>query len=416
MFARFFGAAALLAVCSHAYADDAQVARGAYLTHAADCYACHTATGGKLFAGGRQFTTPFGAIYAPNITPDKQTGIGDYTDDEFVSALREGVGRGGKHLYPAMPYNSYTRMSRDDALAIKAYLFTLPPVHATAPANRLSFPFNQRFLMVFWNLLNNPDRRWTPDSSKPADWNRGAYLVQALGHCEQCHTPRNLTQGLSGQAYAGAEQQGYVAWNITSDRVHGIGGWTDAALENYLSTGHADGHGPASGSMAEAVSDSLHFLSRDDIHAMVVYLRSIPPQETGVPAVDHVPSPQVGSGGTPDGLGARVFAQACTGCHMLSGAGRQNDLASLAGAHSTGDPAGANLTQVILGGSHLVNGEGEAFMPGFSGGYSDAEIAALSNYVIGHFGGRTGTVTDAAVGKARKDVLTGGTTTKPPTS
>ena len=377
-------------------AQDDLVKRGEYLTRAADCQACHSAPGAPSWIGGRAFVTPMGTLYSPNITPDHDTGIGQYTDAEFISALHEGVGRGGKHLYPAMPYNSYTRMSNDDALAIKAYLFTLKPVHATAPVNQMKFPFNQRVLMVFWNVLNNPDKRWTPDSGKPADWNRGAYLVQALGHCEQCHTPRNMMQGLSSRAYAGAPQQGWSAWNITNDRVHGIGGWSDAALVQYLGTGYADKHGPASGPMAEAVSDSLRYLTSDDIKAMVVYLRSIPARDDGVAIVDHVPSSQADHD-----LGGRLFAQACVGCHLLNGAGRQKNIAALAGAHSVGDPAGLNLTQVMLGGSHIETNDGEAIMPGFAGGYSDHEFAALSNYVIAHFGGRTGTVTDEAFAKAR---------------
>ena len=279
--------ALLLAAPIHAKAADAHsdlIAHGEYVTRAADCEGCHTTPGGTPFAGGRAFNLPFGVLYSPNITPDKATGIAGYSDDEWVSALQTGVARGGKHLYPAMPYTSYTLMTRDDALAIKAYLFSLAPVQATIPDNQFRFPFNQRWGMMFWNLLNNPDRRFQPDPAKSADYNRGAYLVDALGHCGECHTPRNLTMGLkTSRRFAGAEQVGWQAFNLTSDRTNGIGGWTDAQLEQYLSTGHADGHGPASGPMAEAVEYSMRYLKPEDIHAVVTYLRGIPAQPDGPP-------------------------------------------------------------------------------------------------------------------------------------
>ena len=172
------------------------LARGEYLTRAADCAACHTAPGGKQFAGGRAFKLPFGTLYSPNITADKETGIGDWSDDDFVRALHKGIGKDGKYLYPAFPYPSYTLMTRNDALAIKTYLFSLKPIRNVAPADDLAFPFNQRYLMVFWNLLFNPDHRFRPNIDQTAEWNRGAYLSEALGHCGDCHTPRNLFQAL----------------------------------------------------------------------------------------------------------------------------------------------------------------------------------------------------------------------------
>lgn len=384
-----------------ARADAGLVERGAYLTHAADCQACHTSAGKAAYAGGRAFRLPMGLLYSPNITPDPETGIGRYSDDEWVRMLHTGVGRGGKHLYPAMPYNSYTRMTRDDALAIKAYLFSIPAVHATSPQNRMSFPFNMRALMIGWNLLNNPDRRLQPDPGKPADWNRGAYLVEALGHCAQCHTPRTLTQGLDdSRAFAGAEQQGWLAYNLTSDREHGLGGWTDAALEQYLATGHAEGHGPASGPMAEAVQYSLRTLTPSDIHAMVVYLRGIPARPDG-PTV--IPANPASPAGVPPAnpLGARIFAQACAGCHLPGGDGRQSSWAALRGDQSVGDPSGGNLVQVLTHGSQIQTRQGLMFMHAFTRSYTDPELAAVSNYAIGQFGGRQGQVTPAQVSKAR---------------
>ncbi len=385
----------LLPVAARGQTPNDLVERGAYLARAADCTACHSVPGHAPFTGGRAFATPFGTLYSPNITPDAETGIGRYTDDDWVRMMHQGIGRGGKHLYPAMPYNSFTLMTRDDALAIKAYLFSLPPVHATAPENQMRFPFDQRWLMAFWNLLNNPDRRFQPDPGKSAEWNRGAYLVEALGHCAQCHTPRNLMQGLkSSKAYAGETQQGWLAYNISGDDAAGIGGWSDAALAEYLWTGRAEGHGPASGPMAEAVENSLRYLAPADIKAMIAYLHSIPAQPDGALPP---PSPQR----TGDTLGARIFAEACAGCHLPNGVGRQSPWAALAGDQTASDPAGTNLVQVLVGGTQIETAQGLMFMHAFTAGYTDPELAAVANYVIGQFGGRQGSVTAAQIRAAR---------------
>ena len=217
---------------------------------------------------------------------------------------------------------------------------------------------------VFLDLVNNPDRRFTPDSSRSAAWNCGAYLVQVLGHCAECHTPRNFMMAVNnGRQFAGAPEEGWLAYNITSDPTHGLGGWSDEALTQYLSTGHADGHGPASGPMAEVVEDSLRYLTPDDIHAIVTYLRTVPAQPDGPEAVAANGAPQI----DPDGLGARLFAQACEGCHLPNGAGRQSPWASLAGAQSVGDPDGTNIVAILTQGSSLSTSEGTMFMHPFTG-------------------------------------------------
>jgi mono/diheme cytochrome c family protein len=373
---------------------DTGVARGEYLAHAADCAACHMGAGGKL-AGGRAFKTPFGTIYASNITPDRAHGIGDYTDDEWVSALQQGVGRGGKHLYPAMPYTSYTQMSRDDALAIKAYLMTQPASPEATPANDMRFPFNIRFLMVFWNWLYNPDHRFAPDAAHDAAWNRGAYLAEALGHCQQCHTPRNFLQGLqTGQAYAGAVQQGWLAYNITSDTETGIGGWSEAELATYLRSGHADNRGTASGPMAEAVGYSLRYLTEPDGQALAHYVKSLKAIKGEVlPEPAHVAE---------DALGEHIFEGACASCHRLNGTGAQTVYAALAGDQTAADPGATNALAVIVNGSRLMTGDkGELVMPAFGEGYTNVELAAVANYTIEHFGQRTGHATPDAAAKAR---------------
>jgi mono/diheme cytochrome c family protein len=235
------------------------VARGEYLARAADCAACHTAPGGKPFAGGVAFKLPMiGTLYSTNITPDKDTGIGAWSDEDFVRALHDGIDKEAERLYPAFPYTSYTLMTRDDALAIKAYLFSLKPINYRPPANDVAFPFNQRYLMTFWNLLFKPGHRFEPNADQPADWNRGAYLVEALGHCGDCHTPRNLLFGLkSHEKFAGALIQGWKAYNITPDPKWGIGAWSDEQVGSYLSQGHAEGRSSASGPMADVVDKQL---------------------------------------------------------------------------------------------------------------------------------------------------------------
>ncbi|HEY9455778.1 MAG TPA: cytochrome c, partial [Bradyrhizobium sp.] len=195
------------------------VERGEYLAKAADCMVCHTRPGEKEYAGGLGFKLPFGTLYSTNITPDKETGIGNYSDRDFLNAVQRGKRLDGAMLYPAMPYPSYTYMSDEDVLAVKAYLFSLPPVRAAAPENTLSFPFNQRWAMLFWSAMFNPDTRFAPDTSKSPEWNRGAYLVEALAHCGECHTPRNLAFALDNRKkFAGAVTAGWRAFNISSDK------------------------------------------------------------------------------------------------------------------------------------------------------------------------------------------------------
>ncbi len=390
----------------------ALLARGEYLTRAADCVACHTAPGGKQYAGGLAFKLPFGTIYAPNITPDKDTGIGAWSDAEFVRSMHHGIGKNGEDLYPAYPYASYALTSNADALAIKTYLFSLAPVRATPPANTLSFPYNQRYVMRFWKLLFVPSQPDQPDTTKTQDVNRGRYLVEALGHCGECHTPRNALYGLdNGRKFAGAVTEGWVAYNITSDKNAGLGGWSDDQIASYLSNGHADKRGSAAGNMAEAVSYSLRYLTPEDIRSAVAYLRTIAPSDTGSePPVNlDPPLAKMSAAYSPPAeesraasLGLTLFQGACASCHAWTGEGQQTPHAALIGAQTVNDPKGANLVQVILRGVRLETSQGNINMPAFGKAYTDVEIAALSNYVIGHFGAQHGSVTPAEVAKARE--------------
>ena len=384
------------------------VERGAYLTRAADCMACHTRPGGKDFAGGLAFKLPFGVLYSTNITPDKQTGIGSYSDADFLNAVRRGIRHDGARLYPAMPYASYSYMTDDDALAIKAYLFSLPAVHASAPANRLAFPYDQRWAMMVWAALFNRDTRFAPDPSKSAEWNRGAYLAEALAHCGECHTPRNLGFALDNRRkFAGALTAGWRAFNITSDKATGVGGWSDAELASYLASGHADGHGTASGPMGEAVDRSFSQLTADDIKSVVAYLRTVPaiasPDLAATPA-PPAPSSHKDGGGKDNARGKLVFEGGCVSCHGWSGESAVSPLATLTGAAAVNDPSGTNVAQIVLSGTTRLTPGGALSMPAFGQALSDDEIAAVANYVTARFGAKGSSLTAADVAALRKQV------------
>jgi len=382
------------------------IERGEYLARAADCAVCHTAEGGVPYAGGRAFVLPFGTLYSTNITPDKETGIGNDSDADFLNAIHKGVGRGAAKLYPAMPYASYTYMTDADALAIKAYLFSLAPTHAAAPPNALAFPFNQRALMGVWALLFNPDRRFEPRPEHDPRWNRGAYLVEAMAHCGECHTPRNLMQALNQrQKFAGAVQAGWRAYNITSDTRSGVGAWSEADLAHYLALGHADGRGTAAGPMGEAVDHSLRYLTQSDIAAIAAYLRSIPALATAdLPTPRASPAPSSYTEGiavNADPRGAAVYAGACAGCHDWSGVSPVLPDATLTGVRSVNDPGGTNVAQIILSGAHRLTTGGQTVMPSFGVAYSDAEIASLANYVTARFGAEPSALTAQKVAALR---------------
>jgi mono/diheme cytochrome c family protein len=381
--------------------------RGEYLTRAADCGVCHTAKDGAPFAGGRAFVLPFGTLYSTNITPDLDTGIGNYSDADFLNAVHKGIGRGNIRLYPAMPYASYTYMTDADALAIKIYLFSLKTVRAPTPRNTLKFPFNQRGLMSIWSVLFNPDKRFEPLVRRDPQWNRGAYLVEALGHCGECHTPRNLFQALNNRKkFAGTVQAGWRAYNITPDRTSGVGTWSDEDIVHYLSLGHADGHGTAAGPMGEAVDESLSHLTRSDVAAIVTYLRSVPARATSdlpQPNVDPAPlSHAAGVTANMNPLGKFLYASACTSCHGWNGVSPVIPFATLTGARAVNDPTATNVAQIILSGAQRRVGADEAKMPAFGAAYSDYEIASLSNYVTARFGARASDLTGAKIATLRR--------------
>jgi mono/diheme cytochrome c family protein len=356
------------------------IKRGKYLAHAADCIACHTAPGAQPYAGGVAFNLPMiGTLYSTNITPDKETGIGNYTDQQFLDALHKGIRSDGALLYPAMSYTSYTYMTDADVLAVKAYLFSLQAVHAPPKANKLSWPFNQRGLMAVWNVFYKPDERFRPNPSQSAEWNRGAYLAEAMGHCGECHTPRNLAYALDNRRkFAGALTAGWRAYNISADKASGLGDWTDEDLATYLSTGHADGHGGSAGPMGEATDM---------------------PQRVDVPAPA---SYREGATAALDPRGAIVFASACASCHDWTGVSPTSKYATLTGVRAVNDPSATNVAQTVINGVIRKTADGLIFMPAFGDGYSDDDIAAVSNYVTARFGAEGGHLTEKDIVSLRK--------------
>ena len=379
------------------------VERGEYLTKAADCMVCHTAPDGAAFAGGLAFPLPFGMLYSTNITADRDTGIGNYSDQDFLNAVQRGIRKDGTRLYPAMPYTSYTFMTDADALTIKAYLFSLPPVHRQNQSDTLEFPYNQRWAMMFWSWAFNPDTRFSPNTSKSADWNRGAYVAEALAHCGDCHTPRNPAFALDNRSkLAGAVTAGWHAYNITSDPGTGIGSWSDDAIFAYLSKGHATGHGTASGPMGEAVDRSLSRMDPADIRSLVTYLRSIPAVASSEPATiaPAAPASPKEGGEVADVLGQKVFEQACASCHNWTGVSLLSPVATISGSRAVNDPAATNVAQIVISGTQRL-APGAISMPAFGSTYTDVEIAAVANYVTGRFGSSASKLTAQDVADLR---------------
>jgi len=308
----------ILAAAANAQDPDEQsfevIQHGRYMAAAADCAACHTAPGGKPFAGGGALETPFGILLAPNITPDVQTGIGGWTDDEFVKAVQDGIGHGGIHLYPAMPYTYYTKMSRADVLSIRAYLDTIQPVHNRIVANQLPFPFNQRKSMVGWNALYFKPGEFEADPDKSPQWNRGAYLVEGPEHCGLCHTPKNALGGDAvDRAMQGSVLQDWYAPNLTGNHRAGLGEWTVNDIVLYLKTGR-NRFDIASGPMADAITHSLSHLTEADLRAIAVYLKSLPTSGGTIASAISVRQPKMQEG-------AAIYSDECGACHGGKGQG-----------------------------------------------------------------------------------------------
>ena len=387
-------------------AHESAVKRGEYLARAADCAGCHTAKGGREFAGGLAISLPFGTLWSTNITPDKDTGIGNYSDADFLNAVRRGIRRDGRPLYPGMPYASYTYMTDADALAIKAFLFSLKPVRVAYHPDTLAFPFNHRRLIAVWSGLFNARRVFEPNPDRSPEWNRGAYLAEALAHCGECHTPRTIALSLNNRSkFKGAITAGWRAYNITGDRASGIGAWTDADLYDYLVQGHATGHGTASGSMGEAVDNGFAGMAPEDIRAIVAYVRTVPPQSSpDLPVTLARPAPTSPKKGAvvADPLGKHLFEGACAACHGWTGQSTISPFATLTGARAVNDPAAVNVAQIVISGTRRMTPSGGLSMPPFGASFSDSEIAAVANYVTARFGAKASALTEKDIASLRR--------------
>lgn len=377
------------------------VKRGEYLAKAADCMVCHTAPGEAAYAGGLAFPLPFGTLYSTNITADKGTGIGNYSDQDFLDAVRRGIRKDGARLYPAMPYTSYSLLTDADLLTIKAYLFSLPAVRRPNKSDSLQFPYNQRWAMIFWSWAFNADTRFAPNTAKSAEWNRGAYIAEALAHCGECHTPRNLAFALDNwRKFAGAVAAGWRAYDITSDKGTGIGAWSDEEVFAYLAKGHVMSRGTASGPMGEAVDHSFSEMAPTDIRALVTYLRSIPPVASPEPATIAGPAHASPKEGPTDAIGRKVFAQACVSCHSWTGVSALSPFATISGSRAVNDPNATNVAQIVISGTRRL-AAGAMSMPAFGGTYTDSEIAAVANYVTARFGSAPSKLTAKDVAELR---------------
>ncbi len=378
-------------------AEIAQVRRGEYLTAAADCMPCHTAPGAKPFSGGLSFVTPFGTLYSPNITPAKTTGIGKWTPRQFYNALHYGVSPGSslgvfpKYLYPAMPYTSYAKLTRPDVMAIKAYLDAIPAVHAPHAPNRLGFPFNIRAMLLGWRIMffSTAPVHYKKDWS-PAVRN-GAYLAEALGHCSECHSPRNLLFAIkSGDTLAGAQILGepWYAPNISSSKTYGVGGWSRKDLVDYLHEGGNMNRGSAFGPMQSVVDYSLSQLPRQDVDDLAAYLQTAtPPRENPVKKVALAPGELA--------QGKALYDDNCAACHQADGKGVKDVFPNLAGNDAVTNGPSDNVIGIVLGGMIPWHANGPA-MPAFGSMLNDAQIAAIANYVRTAWGNKGVTDADAA--------------------
>jgi mono/diheme cytochrome c family protein len=383
-------------------AEDSQafekIERGRYLAVLGDCISCHTAPGGKPFAGGAALETPFGALIGPNITPDIATGVGAWSEEDFRRAMHEGIGRGGARLYPAMPYPAYTKVTRDDVSAIWAYLRSLDPVRNEVQPNQLKFPFNvRRPATSTWDLINFQPGVFQPDPAKSNAWNRGAYLVEGLGHCGTCHTPKNITGGDRGsEALQGALLQDWYAPDLTEDPRTGIGSWSIEEIVRYLKTG-ANSYDIASGPMAEAVSNSTSKMTDADLLAIATYLKDRAPRSGRAVTALAAANPRMVAG-------QAIYEDRCAACHSHSGAGVPNLFPRLASAPLVQSADPTSLIRVVLIGSRAVATSAAPTapaMPAFGWNLNDTEVADVLTYVRNMWGNAASAVQPEDVTKLR---------------
>jgi len=384
----------------------ALIERGAYLAKVGDCIACHTAPSGKAFAGGLPMKTPVGTIYSTNISPDALTGIGSWTEQQFEHALRHGVAKDGHNLYPAMPYPSYAKVSDADVTALYTYFMrAVPPVRQVNREAAIRFPLNMRWPLKLWNMVFLDGTPYQDKPGRSAEWNRGAYLAQGLGHCGSCHTPRGVgfqekALDENGAAFlAGAELDGWYASNLRGDPGHGLGRWSAPELTAFLRTG-TNGHASAYGSMTEVVNNSTQYFSERDLSAVAVYLKSFG-AAARVATVTYSQSAVVASTS-----GARVYQVYCMQCHGVDGRGYAPLLAPLAGNPTVIDSHASSLINVTLNGTRdlVIGGVPQPYpMPAFGKLLNDQQVADALSFIRSNWGNGAPAVAQQQVAKIRKE-------------
>jgi mono/diheme cytochrome c family protein len=377
-----------------------EIARGRYLAIVGDCAGCHNAPGGAPYAGGLPIETPFGTLVSPNITPDRETGIGAGSDDDFVSAMQAGTGRGGQHLYPAMPYTYYTKATREDVLAIRAYLETVNPVHNEVKVNQLPFPFDVRASMAAWNELYFKRGTFAPVAGKSDEWNRGAYLVEGLGHCGLCHTAKNAMGGDEPtQALQGSALQGWYAPDLTGDPGAGLGSWSVDDVVSYLKTGR-NNVTAATGPMSDVIVHSTSQMTAADLRAIAVYLKDQP-----APSGES-PKPVSGE----DRMmraGQAVYLDNCAACHTSAGTGVPQLFPALKGSPSVQSADPASLIRVVLRGAQSVATDPAPTgpsMPALGWKLADDQVAAAITYIRNSWGNAASAVSAGDVESARRQL------------
>ncbi|MES2039094.1 MAG: cytochrome c [Pseudomonadota bacterium] len=389
-----------------------QIARGEYLVKAGNCMGCHTARGEAAFAGGRLLQTDFGNFKTPNITPDVKTGIGSWTAEDFWQALHNGKSKDGSLLYPSFPYTNYTQVSRVDADAMYAYLMSLPKVEKQNQAHELRFPYDQRALLAFWRAAYFRPASYQADASKSAEWNRGAYLVNGLGHCSACHSSRNSLGANAGvNDLSGGELTSWYAPALTNSKEVSLAKWSPQELTALLKSG-VNQHTAVSGPMAEVVAGSTQHLSDADIKSMVSYLQAIPTvQAAEKDMLDKVMAGQELSAERMDAVmkqGGALYKTHCIDCHGVQGEGVANIYPALKANSSLLSHALSNPVRMVLSGGFppVTKDNPRPYgMPPFAHTLNDSEVALVLSYVRNAWGNKADTLTSAEVNRYRSAAM-----------
>ncbi|MDR5763062.1 cytochrome c [Caballeronia sp. LZ035] len=397
--------------------DPKLVARGEYLAKAGDCAACHDAGDHTPLGGGMPINSPFGPIYGSNITPDPVFGIGAYTLKQFSDAIRYGKRRDGKRLYPAMPYPSLANMTDDDVTALYAYLMHgVKPASKRAPETHLPFPFNQRWGMVFWSLAFGNREQFEPDPKRSAEWNRGAYLVQGLGHCGACHTPRGPAYNELGYSekspryLTGGVNDNWFAPNLTGDPGSGLGRWSQQDISNFLRTGHGAG-AIAFGAMAPVVEDSTQYMTQADLRSIATYLKSLPAEKPygsyNNNAHARVQTARSLDTGEVERQGAGIFLSFCARCHEVDGRGQPGKIAALAANPMVMSEDPTSVMRIVIEGSRspmTESGPAPKKMSGFDTQLTSTQIAQVVSFIRGAWGNHASPVSDRQVERLRSKI------------